>query len=276
MTLWPDDSTIRRLEVHEARCHSLRPGRAVSDLGDAIMLHDVNDADPFWNRVASVRFPDDDGGFDRRLDELVVQFAAVDRRAHVWASPRYQRPLDLERRLARSGFVDLGRGMIMALTDRAATEAVASARQDRATTLERLAGRSPQGEATVADVATVAADAFAVDATQRGVIVDDLLAALEFPGFCAYLVRVDGEPAAVAKATTFDGATYLSTIGTRPAYRARGLAAFASAVAAVDGIAAGSEWIYLGVFEANGVARRMYERLGFEPVGEPAGDWLLA
>ena len=31
------------------------------------------------------------------------------------------------------------------------------------------------------------------------------------------VIRVDGEPAAVAKRLTFDGATYLSSIGSRPA-----------------------------------------------------------
>ena len=41
-------------------------------------------------------------------------------------------------------------------------------------------------------------------------------------------------------------------------------------------LAAGSRWVYLGVFDQNEVAVRLYRRLGFEPVGDVAPDLLLA
>ena len=74
------------------------------------------------------------------------------------------------------------------------------------------------------------------------------------------LARVDGEPAAAAKATTFDGFTYLSSIGTRAAFRGRGLAGLATrhAIALAGGADRGVA--YLGVFSGNEPALRVYER----------------
>jgi len=276
MTLWPDESAVRRLELHEARTHAMRRGRAVRELPDGVLLHDELDPDPFWNRIASVRLPDEPGDFEERLDDLIVLFSTMNRRPHVWASPHYQRPDDLERRLERNGFVDLGRGFLMALADADAARAAAAADPGAGISVERLAGDlGGRTESVVAEIALVSAEAFGVERTAEPAIADDVAGLLGRPGFSAYLVRVDGEPAALAKATTFDGATYLSTIGTRPAFRGRRLATLATARASIDGHAAGSDWVYLGVFEANLAARRVYERLGFDYVGEAAGDWIL-
>jgi ribosomal protein S18 acetylase RimI-like enzyme len=275
MTLWPDEGEVRRLELHEARAHAMRPGRYVRELSDGVVLYDDADPDPFWNRLASPRLPADEPGFRRRLDELIVYFATLDRRPHVWASPGYHRPSDLERRLRDAGFTDLGRGLLMALTEPDAVRRVARS-PGSGVELERVGGGPADRPAAIAqEVALVSGEAFAVEEGSREVIVDDVLGQLGRPEFAAYLVRVDGEPAAVAKTTTFDRATYLSTIGTRPAFRGRGLAGLATAQASVDALAAASEWVYLGVFEQNLAARRLYARLGFEEIGEAAGDWLL-
>ncbi|HEU4673711.1 MAG TPA: GNAT family N-acetyltransferase [Candidatus Limnocylindrales bacterium] len=275
MTLWPDEREVRRLELHEARVHAMRPGRHVRELADGVVLYDETDPDPFWNRLATPRLPADEKAFRRRLDEVIVYFATLSRRPHLWASPGYHQPPDLERRLREAGFVDLGRGLLMALT-RPERSTAAATPAERGITVERLRGeRGDRNPTVAAEVALVAAEAFAADSEARSVMVDDVLGLLARVEFAAYLVRADGEPAAVAKATTFDGATYLSTIGTRPRFRGRGLAALATAAAARDAQAAGSAWIYLGVFESNLTARRLYDRLGFEDVGEAAGDWLL-
>jgi ribosomal protein S18 acetylase RimI-like enzyme len=276
MTLRPHEEIVRRLEMHETRAHALRAGRSIRELPDGILLHDELDSDPFWNRLASIRLPIPDRAFDARLDELIVLFSTLDRRPHVWASPGYHRPLDLEERLAGRGWIDLGRGLLMALTDPAQTRAASERPLAGGITLERIAGDlGDRRDAVAAEVALVSGEAFAVEPDANAVIGDDFLGAVERPGFAAYLVRVDDEPAAIAKATTFDGATYLSTIGTRPRFRGRGLAEIATAAATVDALAAGSEWTYLGVFEANQTARRLYARLGFEDVADPGGDWIL-
>jgi ribosomal protein S18 acetylase RimI-like enzyme len=274
VTIRPDEAVVLRLELHEARAHARRPGRSVRQLPDAVLVHDELDADPFWNRASSLRLPEDDAAFERRLDELVVLFATLNRRPHIWGSPGYHRPRDLEPRLASRGWVDVGRGLLMALTDPDAVRRLMRRPLEAGVSLDRLAGNSEASVRAAADVALVSGEAFAVEPATRSIIADDFLETAGSEGFTAYLVRVDGEPAAIAKATTFDGATYLSTIGTRPGYRGRGLAAVATAAASVDALDAGSDWTYLGVFEANLTARRLYARLGFEDVGESGGDWL--
>ncbi len=266
MTLWPDEREVRRLVLHEARVHAMRKGRHLQELPDGIVVLDESDPDPFWNRLAMPRLPADADAFRRRLDELVLYFEAHSRRPHVWASPGYHQPSDLERRLREAGFVDLGRGLLMALSD--AGRLTATRSNARTVSVERLAGDlGARGPTVASEVALVSAEAFAAAGEDRRIMADDLLDLLERPQFAAYLVRVDGEPAAVAKATTFDRASYLSTIGTRPAFRGRGLAALATAAAARDALAVDTDWIYLGVFESNTTARRLYERLGFEDVG---------
>ena len=49
-----------------------------------------------------------------------------------------------------------------------------------------------------------------------------------------------------------------------------------TALATRDSLAAGSRLTYLGVFADNAIARRMYERLGFVPIGRPGSDLLLS
>jgi ribosomal protein S18 acetylase RimI-like enzyme len=73
---------------------------------------------------------------------------------------------------------------------------------------------------------------------------------------------------------TSDG-SYLSSIGTRPQFRRRGLGALATSLAIRDALAAGSRFVHLAVEVDNEAARRLYEGLGFAVVGEPAPDLLL-
>jgi ribosomal protein S18 acetylase RimI-like enzyme len=58
-------------------------------------------------------------------------------------------------------------------------------------------------------------------------------------------------------------------------FQGLGLGRLATAVATADAIAAGSRWTYLGVFDENVVARRLYEGLGFVVMGGPSPDLLL-
>ena len=54
---WLDPATSRWLAWHEAVSHGLI-GREIRDLGDAGMLYDPNDREPFWNRIAGIAWPD--------------------------------------------------------------------------------------------------------------------------------------------------------------------------------------------------------------------------
>ena len=211
-----DEPTMRRLLIHEARVHAL-PGREVRDLGDAILLIDPIDPEPFWNR----RRPSA-GRLTRRPSigasaELLILFTALVRQPHIWPAPAHDTPTDLVARLEANGFRDVGaepghgRWSIAAKArDRA------SLRLPPGIRLERLHGLAGRGR-------TPGGDRHRVRAARR-------VRRRAGPArrrsrrrrwrrsgtraFTYYLLRLDGNPAAVARRATFDGASYLSSIGT--------------------------------------------------------------
>lgn len=264
---------MRELELHETRAHAI-PGRRVLELGHAVVLHDPRDEDPFWNRMVSVRWPDDPAGFDRRLAEALALFASLGRRPHVWPSPVGSAPADLADRLMADGFRDIGGGHLMLLADPAACPPVRPAELDRGVTLHAIRARTDAGSDDRDDLALVLAESFGASPGRVGDLAAELELVIDDPRTVLVLVRADGEPAAAAKATSFDGLTYLSSIGTRVAHRGRGLAALATrhAMAVGGGRVAGRT--YLGVFSGNGPAKRLYARLGFASIGE-SPDLLL-
>jgi ribosomal protein S18 acetylase RimI-like enzyme len=270
-----DPATSRWLAWHEAVSHGLI-GREVRPLGDAVMLYDPNDREPFWNRVAGIAWPDEPAAFDRRLLEFLALFASLDRTPHVWPLPGLDEPRDLVDRLLGAGFRDTGAGLMMAFDPARGDGDAPRERARPDITVERVhriagdeASRAARG------IAVVLAEAFNVEPYRIRAIEEETLTLLGLDAFNAVLVRIDGEPAATARRTTFAGASYLSSIGTRPAFQGRGLGRVATEAALADAIAAGSRWTYLGVFDDNLVARRMYEALGFEMLGGPAPDLIL-
>lgn len=77
----------------------------------------------------------------------------------------------------------------------------------------------------------------------------------------------DGSGALVACAAEDEespGVGHLRAIATHPSYRGRGLGADVTAAATRAGFAAGATAVTLGMYADNAVARRMYERLGFQ------------
>jgi ribosomal protein S18 acetylase RimI-like enzyme len=270
-----DADILRFLERHEARVHAL-PGRHVRDLGDAILLHDPLDREPFWNRVNAIHWPDNAQAFDRRLGETIALFATLDRIPHIWPRNALNEPVDLAERLVAHGFADVGGGYLMLLADTEPSAYVARRRWPRGVTVERLHG--VKGDARIraaAGIAQVLVEAFDVEPDRQGAIELETEAMFDHADLHACLVRLDGEPAAAAKRATFDGATYLSSIGTRLAFRGLGLGELATAVVTADSVGEGCRWTYLGVFAGNDVAIRLYERLGFVRLGPPAPDLLL-
>lgn len=279
-------ATVRALERHETEAHAIG-GREIVDLPGALALFDPQDADPFWNRMVRVRWPDGHSAFDRRLGEAIVLFATRGRRPHVWPTVTGDEPPDLVARLIANGFEDAGRGILMARPLRREIEVVTSGAD---TSLEVIrAGR--EGVAGVMrDVAEVLAAAFprhgerddALDirgadeiAAAAGAAHRDLVRVLRDPRVAFVLARVDGVLAAVAKVTGGSGLAYLSSIATRPSLRGRGLGGLVTLAALREGAAAGAALAYLGVFEGNVRAQRLYARLGFGIVGAPVPDLLL-
>ena len=267
---------VRWLAWHEARSHALI-GREVRDLGDAVLLHDATDREPFWNRLAGVAWPSTAAAFDRRLTEALGLFAGLDRVPHIWPMPGFDEPSDLTSRLLANGFEDFGGGLLLAFDPAHGAPAPATSRpNDPCVSVERLHRLTGEPAADAARaIAAVLLSSFVVEPERRVAIELEAVLGLATDDYHAVLVRVDGVPAAIARRTTFAGATYLSSIGTDPAFRGRGLGRMVTAVALADALADGSRWTYLGVFEENAIARRLYDSLGFVAIGGVAPDLLL-
>lgn len=301
-----DPELARRLVLHEARAQQT-PARELRDLGDGWLFHDPNDAEPFWNRVIAPVWPAETRAFDRRLDEMITLFATLGRLPHVRPLPVGGAPADLASRLAAAGFETVGadRRMVLAEPERipalvAATEARVAAALGGATVrvtrqaveTGRPAGRAsranrrgsrivaarrawPERRHWATDASIVLAESFGVGEARRLALENDVLACVSRPGCSMLLLDVDGEPAAVARRASTADASYLSSIGTRPGFRGRGLGALATLLAVCDALDAGEGVVHLAVDVGNEAARRLYERLGFTLVGDPAPDLLL-
>ena len=251
-------------------------GREVRDLGDAVLLYDATDREPFWNRLAGITWPADPAAFDRRLAEALALFAGLDRLPHVWPIPGFDDPPDLAERLVANGFEDHGRGILMVLDPPRTRLRLETPDAMGILTIERLHRLGGDAAAAAATaLGEVLVPAFGVEPERRVAIELEALQGLQLDDYHAVLVRIDGRPAAVARRTTFAGASYLSSIGTHPDFRGRGLGRLVTSVAIADALAHGSRWTYLGVFEENDLARSMYEGLGFTMIGGPAPDLLL-
>jgi len=269
-----DRPTLRELIAHEARIQATL-GREIRDLGDAILLHDPRNAEPYWNRLMAPDWPADPAAFDRRLDAAITHFATLGRMPHIWPYPGRNQPIDLVDRLVTAGFELMGSDVLMVLADPTPARARVVEPLPSSVSLERVHGFSPANVRAAAAVAEVLADAFGVGVERRASIELETLAALEGIAIHICLARVNGVPAAVAKRTTLDGSSYLSSIGTRRTFRGRGLGELVTAVVAADAVAAGSRWAYLKVYAENLAARRLYRGLGFREVPGEVDDLLL-
>jgi len=285
-----DSDLARRLVLHEARAQQT-PSRELRDLGDGWLLHDPSDAEPFWNRLIAPRWPSEPSSFDRRLDEVITLFATLARLPHIRPLPTGGEPADMAHRLEAAGFVTMGADRRMVLVEpgrvgelRTATQArvaaelgsgaVAVSRQD----LGSVGGgqrRWTERRRWAADASLVLAEAFGVESVRRVALENDVLACISRPGCAMLLLRVDGEPVSIARRATNAEGSYLSSIGTRPAFRRRGLGALVTLLAVEDALAAGGRAIHLAVEADNESARQLYAGLGFAVVGDPAPDLLL-
>ena len=234
------------------------------------------DPEPFWNRLEAVRWPADPAAFDRRLTEVALRFAAAARQPHVWVSPPHDTPDDLAARLLANGFESVGDGLLMVVADGSAAQASIDRPRPPGAVLHRFQRlrEGPANDAAEAIVSVLVAS-FGVGEDRRASIVSETLATLADPRFVHYLVTLDDEPVAATRRATFDGLSYLSSIGTVPGAQGRGLGRWTTAAATADGLAAGSAWVHLGVFADNPPAIALYESLGFRTSGAPGPDLIL-
>lgn len=265
--------TLRFLEVHPARAISI-PGRAWRDFGDSVMLFSAGEKEPFFNRLTAVRWPEDSREFDARLKQALELFSALERKPYLWIIPGLSTPRDLVPRLTVNGFVDQGGGYDMILLrDPDTAPAVELPRE---AVLEHWNSPSEADRpALAAALALVIGDSFNIPEVRRESLIAEIGLTIQQPHFHAYLIRLDGEPVATGERYTFDGASYISSIGTRPPWRGRGFGETITRALARDSIAAGLDLIYLGVYAENARAVRLYERLGFGVLGPRSSDMLL-
>ena len=265
--------TLRFLEAHSVRAISI-PGRGWRDFGDAVMLYSGTEQETFFNRLTAVRWPRDARAFDARLDQALELFAALDRKPYLWAIPGLSEPKDLIARLAANGFVDQGGGYDMILVRDPA--GVPDVPLPQGAVLERWNSPSDADRPAMAEaLALVIGESFHIPDDRRGNLAAEISLTLEQPRFHAYLLRVDGEPVATGERYTFDGASYISSIGTRPHWRGRGFGKLITLALSRDSLAVGSDLVYLGVYADNAGAIRLYNSLGFEMLGPRSADMLL-
>ncbi|NTW40448.1 MAG: GNAT family N-acetyltransferase [Cellulomonadaceae bacterium] len=82
-------------------------------------------------------------------------------------------------------------------------------------------------------------------------------------GTSAELVGVVGAAVRAGDPGGRDTSWHLHGLGVLPRARGAGLGAALTAAATRAGLRDGAEWVSLGLYASNGVARRVYERLGF-------------
>ncbi len=269
-----DRATLRLLMGNEARLHATG-GRELRDLGDAILLLDRRDAEPYWNRLVAPEWPEDRAGFARAVDNTITIFATLGRLAHIWPYPSRNQPHDIVDRLVQAGFDNMGSDHLMVLGDPGPAVRRAVQPLPNGVTVERFHRVTAASLDAAPSIARVLAEAFAVDDERRSSIELETVGSLEGSVVHVVLVRVGGQPAAVAKRSSMDGISYLSSIGTRPRFRRRGLGGLATAIATADAVEAGSTWTYLKVDIRNLDAQRLYAALGYAQVPGQVDDLLL-
>jgi ribosomal protein S18 acetylase RimI-like enzyme len=259
---------LRALELHEARAHG-HGDRVVRDLGDAILLTDPTESDPFLNRATGLRLADDADGLERRLAELYALFATLARRPHLWFWEGVDSPPGLVGRIVADGFLDLGGTWAMVLYG-----SPARVPTPRGVRIEWLSAAGERATALVQGAALVMVEAFGTTAGDVDTVAADLGRAPS-PAWDVCLLSVGGEPVAAGRRYTANGMTHLSSIATRPSRWGRGYGAAVTAALANDGRRLGGRLAHLGVEAQNVRARRLYARVGFAVAGGPIADLLL-
>ena len=80
----------------------------------------------------------------------------------------------------------------------------------------------------------------------------------------AYVVRVDGEPVAVARLSQGQGVAGIYAVGVREPWRGKGYGTLITTIATRAGMAIGNRLIWLSVEDGNDAARHVYEKLHFQ------------
>ena len=105
---------------------------------------------------------------------------------------------------------------------------------------------------------------------------DDFATLAGSPGAVALIGRLRGEPAGFVLARQAAGEIEILTIGTRPAFRRKGIARALAAALIERVTGAGGAVIFIEVATGNAAARSLYGALGFGEVGRRKGYYASA
>ncbi len=93
----------------------------------------------------------------------------------------------------------------------------------------------------------------------------ELSDALLAGGLRAFVVRLDGEPIAVARLSQGEGVAGIYALGVDRAWQGRGYGTLLATIATRAGMATGNRIVWLSVEDGNERARHVYDKLGFVP-----------
>jgi ribosomal protein S18 acetylase RimI-like enzyme len=105
------------------------------------------------------------------------------------------------------------------------------------------------------------------DETERRLLHDLYSTAISDPRMTAYLIRIDGIPAARCQLFSTDGLGRVEAVRTRAEYRGRGLAAALVRHATLDSLERGNRITFIYA-EPGSAPQRLYQRLGFRTVAQ--------
>jgi len=80
----------------------------------------------------------------------------------------------------------------------------------------------------------------------------------------AYVVRLDGEPVAVARLSQGEGVAGIYALGVREPFRGQGYGTLLTTIATRAGMAVGNRLVWLSVEDGNDTARHVYQKLHFQ------------
>lgn len=191
--------------------------------------------------------------------EMVAQLSEAMRAAGEWPSlmvaERVDRPIDLERELPSSGWTQVCHETVMWVGAASVVPHL-----DPSLRIEAVQPNAVEAHQELE------AQVFGLGRRNLAARGTDLADALRSGHVRAYVVRVAGEPVAVARLSVGEKDAGLYGLGVAENWRRRGMGTLLTTVATRAGLALGRRIVWLSVEDANEGAREMYELLGFRPL----------
>lgn len=237
------------LELTELSGATVEPEGAAD--GSALLVRRSHRG-PAFNYLAAIRWTDAD--WQSCLEQAVARFRELEEWPSLLVAEGLTTPAGLSQALERQGWATMERERVL-WTRRAAVVP----HLHRSLRVEAVVPRSAAVHERLERQVFELSEATADDRTAM------LRRAIEAGRLRAWIVRLDGEPVAVARLTARDGVAALYGIGVAEGYRGRGLGRLITTVAVRAGLATGNGLVWLSVDESNAVARTLYAALDFRP-----------